>query len=545
MPLSTTRRDPWFLLAVAGLFCAALVRMWHVDFGLPLVKDVDAFKFVDVAGEIVKTGNWRLIDPQYPGLYTYSLAIAYRVAGIDDDYQRHLLARLLAAAGGLGMVGAAGALASRLGGAVAVCVAIWLTAFSPECVTSSHVAATDTLVAGFMTLALAVSLAPRSTWKTWLLAGGLCGLAAGTKFSGAVVFPIVVLAALLAGVRRGGWRLAAGNTACVIPASAIAFWVTTPWILHDLPKYFERMRIEAAVQRYGQVGHVQADWSDYLISTVTVPEQPWLYTSILGNAGPLLLVLGLASVVLGLSGRAGRPALVTALYIMLYFIVISGPGRLKTARFLLPVLPAMYGLIGGQIAMLIDKIISRGHNATDRTEHPARSWITAVAVVVTLGGWPAYRSARYLTLLNEPSTNTLARDWVAEHVPPGAEMFVSPFYLDDLWTLKVQPTTLVDAWKQQYRLPAGVGPSAERDLIFQPEVVDIVAQRGMPLVLLNSYFDDSFAPTPDNQRFFPIAVQGYADFQKHLHALYEPVESIRGYSAGRFGPDVTIFRRRP
>ena len=57
--------------------------------------------------------------------------------------------------------------------------------------------------------------------------------------------------------------------------------------------------IESAVQRYGQLGHVQLGRFDYLWSGTVTPEQPWLSTSLLGNLGPLVSAAAFVAVAAG------------------------------------------------------------------------------------------------------------------------------------------------------------------------------------------------------------------------------------------------------
>ncbi len=158
-----SRRNVWRWAGLAIVLLAACVRLWHIDFDLPEISDVDAGKFVDPATHIVQSGELKPYDFQYPRGYVHALAILYKVLGIEGKYGTHLAARLLSVAGGLGMVGAAWLLAARMGGAFAACVAALLTAVSVECVTTSHVACTDTLTACFVSLRWPLPLRRRPT----------------------------------------------------------------------------------------------------------------------------------------------------------------------------------------------------------------------------------------------------------------------------------------------------------------------------------------------------------------------------------------------
>lgn len=516
------------------LLLAAGLRLWHIAFDLPEVTDVDAGKFVDAATHVVKSGELRPYDFQYPGGYIYALAGIYKLSGFSSTYETHLIARLLSVAGGLGMVAAAGLLARRFGGHVASSVAMLLTAISVECVTLSHVACTDTLTACFVTLALVAALPIEANWRHWLWAGACVGLAAGTKFSGACVAPAIVLAALVDGFRRARPTIAARNVAIVGAAAACAFLVTTPRFPLDAAEYIARLRYESAVQRYGQLGHVQLGRFDYLFSRTVTPEQPWLSTSLWGNAGPFVLIAALLAVVAALAGRAGWAGRIVALYIFGYLVLISGPGHLKATRFLLLILPALFALVG----WLVEQIARRAPS-------DAQQRVLAAFLAVALAAWPAWRSCNYLAILQQPSTNTLAREWVRSNLPKGTSVFASPFYFGDLWTVPdIQPLTFDDTWERQYRLPESIGKNPERTPFFMPEFVDFCASQKIEYFVLNSYFDDALAATPENLRWFPNSIAGYEGFRARLDERAEKLHEIPGYAAGRSGPDITIYRLR-
>ncbi|MBI2826505.1 MAG: phospholipid carrier-dependent glycosyltransferase [Planctomycetia bacterium] len=564
------RRDPWVWACVAGLVLATAVRSWRIDFDLPQVTDVDADKFVEPAALVAQRGDFRPITFQYPAGYTNVVAALYWIGGIREPYGQNLTARLVSAAAGVGMVAAAWWLVRRLGGgSFAACVAVLVTALSVECVTSSHVASTDTMTACLMTLALTTAITASATWRSWLVAGVLVGLAAGTKFSGAYVGVIVVLAAIVAGFRTHGLGRAARDGGLVCLAAAVAFWLTTPRFPFDFPQYFARLRLEAAIQQFGQLGHVQDGAFDYLVSGTPTPEQPWLYTSLLWNAGPLLLLLAGGALVAALTGRGGQAGVIVAIYVLGYMLSISGPGHLKAARFLLPILPALFALIAWWLERLLAwrrsatrptasapaiaaarsarRGLDRGGADDRRADVPfLAKWgpVASATALIAVVGWPAYRTTVYLALLHQPSTDTLLRDWVAMNVPTGSKVFLSPFYVSHIATLPIQAASISNTALRQYRLPESIGPSAEREPLYGAGLVDALLQSGVEYVVLNSYFEDGLAATPENQRWFPRSVREYAGFRAALDIHAELVHAIPGYSAGRSGPDVAVYRLR-
>ncbi len=353
------------------------------------------------------------------------------------------------------------------------------------------------------------------------------------KFSGASVGPFVLLVAIVNAARARRPGLAARDAAIVCANAIAALVLTTPRFFMDLGDYMARLRYEGAVQRYGQLGHVQYGWFDYLFSMTTTPEQPWLYTSLVVNIGPLLLATAGIAVVLALAGRAGQTGVIVALYAVGYLALVSGPGHLKAARFLLLILPALFAMVGWLV---------------ERPDRAIAGWrgriVAGAAMTLALAAWPAYRTAHYLTLLNQPSTNNLMRAWARENFPAGVTIFASPFYVGDLWDLPIHALTFGDTWERQYRLPESVGPSAERAPIFVPQLVDVFEQNQVEYVVLNSYFDDCLEPTPENLRWFPVSVEAYREFRAALAQRADPVHTIVGYAAGRSGPDITVFRLR-
>jgi hypothetical protein len=140
----------------------------------------------------------------------------------------------------------------------------------------------------------------------------------------------------------------------------------------------------------------------------------------------------------------------------------------------------------------------------------------------------------------------LAREWVAEHIPVGSTVFTSPFYVADLGKLPITLVKLANVGSRQFRLPRsiGAGLNAEEEPLFEPALLRLMEQRGTDYVVLNSYFEDGLAATPENLRWFRNSVREYQAFLVKLKESADMVYEVEGYSAGRYGPDVTIYRLR-
>lgn len=521
------------LLPLAAIVAVgAFARFFRLDAGLPEVVHVDSFKFVDEAARMAAGGDLRPERFQYPGLYTYVLALLYRIGSVDSVYWKHLLSHGVAALSGVALIPATYLLARRLCGHAAALFAAGLAAVCIQGLTLSRIPSPDNLGTLFMMLALWAVLAPGLTWRHYALAGLFSGLALGSKFNSLYLVPFIALASIL-GPGRSSLRSSAPRIVAALAIAIVVFTLTTPFFWVEAGEYLDRMKLEAQIQRHGQIGRIQGGWLDYLFSSTPTWEQPWLGTSFLGNLGPAGLVVLLLALAAALSGRGGRGALVCALWVLVYVVLITGPGRLKAYRFLMPVLPVAYVLIAWAV------------------EQALRRWapwrlrpVLATVGVVALLAQPVLLAGMHVVSCSGPLTNQIAAKWMDDHLPTGARVLVSPLFIENLVDLDFEVFSIVNAGPRQYRLPEGVGLSGERDPVYSEEMVDQLRLRGVGFVVLNSYFDGALAPIPENRRYFPRSVRAFREFRVALEREAALVFSVRGRSAGRLGPDIMIYQFR-
>jgi len=533
---SSTRLGRVALLAASTVvILGALVRLYRLDFDLPQVVEVDAFKFVGEAARMARERSFRPHDFQYPGFYANQLALIYRACGAETIYAQHTIARAISASFGIAGIVLTWVLARLVTGPIGSLVAAALAASSIVCVTSARMTAADSIVAFFVTGGLCCLVRRRVSLWRYLLAGVLAGLAAGSKYNGVVLLPFVLLTAAVDAVEMRTYvRPLAGALLAIVVAVAV-FWITTPWFITLVDDYWRRFVIEARIQQYGQVGHVQLGYADYLISATPTPEQPWLRTSIVYDVGPIALAAIMAGLALGLAGRGGWGVFLLSLFAVSYLVLISGPGRVKAVRFLMPILPALFVVTGWLVEFWLVRPLGR-----------YRAWAGAAALVA-LVAMPAYQSVRHVLTFRQPSTNSLLRSWANENIPPGSKVFVSPFFTDDLAPLPLQFVTIPNVGARLYRLPEGVGLSAERESIYSYELFEEMRAAGVEYIVMNSYFNDAFSRTSENLRWFPRSVKGYSGFFFIGFHVYnpEPVFEVFGQSAGRPGPDIQVHRLIP
>jgi len=519
-------RVPWVLVALLGV--SAAVRFYRLDVGLPHVVWVDSLRFVQTAVDLSHGSTAKPVDMIFPGFYTLLLAALYRLLGSLGAYGLYLTARVVSACAGVAVVGLTYALARRLCGRPGATVAAVLACCCVVSVTFSRIETAETTLLLFLCGALIVAVDAKPGLGRWLLGGLLAGCALGTKFSGGYVLVFVVVGAGLAAYGRRSWRLfLLWSTSAVVTTGAV-FVLVTPWLLSNLGEQMDWLRFVFTAEQFGQVGRIQDGYLDYLFSSTVTWEQPWLGTSLLGNSGPLVLLAGGAACLTALSMRRGARPFVLALFCVGFLLLCSGPGHVKAIRYLLPILPAWYALIG----WFVESFVCR------RLRWPR---LAAAVAAIVLALYPGYRLGCYLVATSRPSSNELALAWIRGHVEPQAKVLLSPFFVNDLQQADIQPSFLDDPGSRQYRLPDG-WPNPERDPIYTPAIVDRLRSGGVRYVVLNSAFEGGFYDLAENRRWFPRSVEAYRSFRQQLSAQGQLVHAVAGWRDGRLGPDIDIYQ---
>jgi 4-amino-4-deoxy-L-arabinose transferase-like glycosyltransferase len=199
----------------AVLVLGAGLRVAHLGWGLPDYFFPDEAVFFRPAVQIAATGELHTGFTTYPPLSVNLLAATYAVAararGVRADQlsvsDRVIVGRLVMVAAAVATVGAVAALGATLAGPAAGLVGAFFMAVLPVHVVQSRIISTDVLLTLLVVLALHAALCmqahpglPRA-----LLAGALVGLAAGTKYPGALAAAapgVVCVHALATALRR-------------------------------------------------------------------------------------------------------------------------------------------------------------------------------------------------------------------------------------------------------------------------------------------------------------------------------------------------------
>ncbi|MBQ35411.1 MAG: hypothetical protein CME04_03395 [Gemmatimonadaceae bacterium] len=382
----------------------------------------------------------------YPYFHTYVLALLQLLRGLalaPPDVSLNswlgiqyfwrpeaalLLARWVnALSGGVTMLLVAG-LARQIYGRRAGLIALGLSAVAVLPVRQSPVAGLDVPMTMWYVAAAwsAVRLVSHPGTKGYLWAGVLAGLAASTKYHGALAaIPIVVAHVSLRRslVDRRLW-IAGGATVATFLAGSPYIVLTPAAFLAGFGDLVTHARTGLADQGPG--------WIHHILFSLRVN---------LGRPGLAALVVGL---VLALRGGDVRQRVLATSWIGYYLVVGASP--LVFARYALP------------LAML-QCVLAAGGLEWIATRTGSKRWMLAAGLALVALP-PAYASLRIVDVLHSQDTRQQAVDWLEERVPAGARLcnFGS-------WSADPPLVTEAGTWWQVRRYVAQNGATGLRRLL--------------------------------------------------------------------------------
>ena len=412
------------LAVLALIFCA--LRLIGLDHGdPPVMYHADERHYAGVAARM----SWDDLDPhrfENPPLLTYALFGASEVRSVvwgEESTRRWInqgglyrLSRILAALLGAATAFVVASAARRLAGDRAGLAALLLVGFSFLHGRDSHFGVNDVpmtfLVAVVMWMSLRVQAGDGLRWA-WG-AAVVAGLAAATKYNGAIAMALPVLALVLGRDRPRRWWLCALGLPV---ASLLAFVVANPYALLSWEDFS------------AGVANQYTRWGDNPAWGQSREPMPWLYVratlAMIGGAHAIALLWG----VLMIAAKSWRTAAVLLAFPLLYLA-----GMLTKSlffwRFVLPLLPALAVLAAlGWDSVLgrVERLAGRGSVQRDSAAapRPGRCSPWAAALLLCASAWPAAQLVRFNQLLAVQPTWLQARDWIMENAPRGQQMFAA------------------------------------------------------------------------------------------------------------------------
>ncbi len=553
------------LLAVL-LVVTLLLRLWGIKQGLPYSYNVDeATHFVPRAIAFFSHD----LNPQYflnPPAYSYLLHIVFELwFGSGDAVSRvyttnptevFVVARVVAAVLGTIAVWLTYLAGERLFGRTVALLgaAIFGVAFLPNFY--SHLALNDVPTLAPVALALyGVAGVLRRGWRRdYVISGVAIGLAAATKYTGAIMLVPLVAAAACDGA-GGAVLIASRRLALAVLCALLAFVAANPYSVLDFSAFQAGVATQQSLAGGGapiKLGTTSSSGTAYYL---------WTFTWGLGWAPSLAAIGGAALLVI-------RKRLTMALVLIpapIAFIIYMGDQQRFFGRWLMPLFPIVSLLAAYGTVELVRWIV--------RTWRVPVLVVGTVAVVVMLSQGLA-TVIHNDAVLARPDTRNLARRWMVAHIPAGAKVVIEPV-VEDNWATDVGrslPWTSSGARWQRFPTwetnlgtdgkPLAAGAHRyvavdEYERTLRPALLTQYVQQGYCWVVIGSLqAGRSFA----QPRIAPAAIAYYAQLANRASLVYHvspfgnnryavPFSfdwSIDYYPAqyARPGPEISVYRLR-
>lgn len=415
------------------LILAALVRVWGLQFGLPLVLARPDEQLI--AGKAIEFFQKGTLNPRffdYPTLYLYLLAGLYYlyfalgwVAGWFQSFADFLasfpthwvpfflIGRVVGAVSGTATVWLVYALARRLLDHRAAVVAALFSSLAFLHVRDSHYATTDVPMTFFTVAAMLFIVRAHQSGhrRDAVLAGVFAGLAMATKYNALMlVAPMLASASVRVwdAPGRRGRALVEANLHWMVGAMAMAFFIGSPYVFLDFGKFRYDMKwLRWSMQR-----------------GMTPPELlgiGWTYhvgVSLRYGLGLPLLVTSLAGLV-AMSIRRPRAALILCAFPVAFYTA-TGASYNVFVRYMVPIVPFLC-VTAAFLVVSVGEWLTRRPARWMRVPLPVADGVLAVSVLIV---WPSAASVMaFDRLLTIPDSRLLAGAWMREHAPPGSVIY--------------------------------------------------------------------------------------------------------------------------
>lgn len=404
------------LTLAAILIGAASLRFIGIGAGIPYAVGVDEPQILDRAVGMMRSGSLNPHFYDYPTLYIYvqlaTACLRFMAGAMGGEWRSlaeaaptdfYVWGRAVSASFGTLTVLIVYLTGLRWGTRPALLGAA-LMAVMPLHVRESHYILTDVPVTFFVALALLLALRaheqPRATTFAW--AGAAAGLAAATKYPGALALLLPLIAVWMTPATRPS-RLAGALAA--VAAAGGAFLLGAPYTVLDLPGFLDGYA--RLMGSYTATPPLEAGWILYLKHLRNNVQWPAL---LLMGGG---VVLALVRAIRG-PGRVRWALLVVFPLLYLWFISRQ---TLVFGRYLMPLLPFA--------CLLAATAIVSGVSQLRRFSIP-RALRTTLIVALTVATLlpAAITSVRFNRTITRVWTTALAHSWLISNVGEDATVVV-------------------------------------------------------------------------------------------------------------------------
>ena len=403
------------------LVLAAIVRFWGINFGLP-----NPFCRPDEGIIVSRAVNFCRgdLNPhffQYPTLYMYLVAVLYfayfiikavlGAYGSFNDFlteyiiypsNLYLLDRMLSAFLGILTVFVLYRITLPLCGRRAARISSFFLAIAYLHVRESHFGVTDVTMTLFIMCSILFIMRnlERPELKNYALAGTFAGLAASTKYAGALLIVPAILTAVLC---KPGWRKIIWHSSVFALFAVVLFFAASPFAL-VYPGEFSS-------QFLFQVNRV-------LNGDPLVLQRGWIYHmrfTLFFGLGWSLLVASLMGIAVFVK-KNPRECAIFFSFPLAYYVLI-GSGLSVFVRYALPLVPFLCLSAAIFAGHIIDKIYARARR-------PYNTFF-ALLILAVIAGPSLNNVIKFDYILSKKDTRLLAAEWIFENVPENSTILQS------------------------------------------------------------------------------------------------------------------------
>ncbi len=399
------------------LLIAVLVRIVGIGWDLPSAYNVDGYYVIDQVRLAFQKQDFTAYDFKYPGLYTYVLALGYRIyyflgsllgtfrtPGDVSEIEIWLLGRFITAFFGVGTV-----LLMYLIGKRMYSRKVGLISSLFLCFTLSHVGLSrqirpDVPMAFFIMLSFlfVYSIYEEGKLKHYLLAALFAGFSIATKWTGAVLILPIFLAHLLGGLKRkkGATGILFNKKLLILFLFIIlGFFLAAPRGLLDFPLVYRGAMKWITIPKFTsmQPGQVNS-WIYYLTRSLNH-----------GMSLPLEL-LSLAGIGYCIYRHSKKDILLISF--PLAFFLILGSYASHGPHYIFPMVPFLIIAAALFLTRISSKIFS-----SERKQNLVLTSLTLAMILI-----PTIRVTNYAYLTTQKGTGLEAKEWIWENIPAGSRI---------------------------------------------------------------------------------------------------------------------------
>ncbi len=423
------------------IFVGALLRIWYINWGLP-----DLYE--EAIPLSISWRFWNIGNPGYqfdPNFFTYPAFTFYlqfliqnihyligNIIGVypslasflqafeQDSSAVIIIARSTSVLFDITTIIIAYKLISSIVDKRTSILAACLLALNPLHIKQAHFVNVDTPLTFFVLLSLyfIIKLMKDQSLRNYIGAGISIGLAASTKYNGAILLAVLILAQMLQSdsMRNLIKTLTQPRFLLSGITSIIVFILCNPYIILRMNKFLSDF---GEVQRHMEIGHLGVDQTtstiDYYILEALPAYLSWI-----------LLIICCVTIYIFFKKKE-TTQIVLSIFPILYLIII-GRWEMRADRYIFPAIPILI-LIGSIGVMrlwdIFQKYLSNQHSKVYQSKI-FKSIVVFIGLFILLIQ-PVVSNYKYLYPLGLPDTRAIAKKWISDNLPPGSVIATGPY----------------------------------------------------------------------------------------------------------------------